>query len=104
MIREGVKMNATQVAAYGGGTMIRDACGRFAGVDRAGIVTGPNVRVRDGQVFRVTILPDAPIPRWCKSRPMGKCQHGKRGGYRHGNREKWAHRAKVLATATAEGF
>ena len=97
-------MIETNIPAIGGGTMIRGAGGRFAGVNRDGVAVGAGFRVIDGRVFRVTVLPDAPKPRWaCRQRPMGKCQHGKRGGYREGSREKWAHRATVLAAATAEG-
>lgn len=97
-------MSETQIAAFGGGTMIRDSRGRFAGVNRDGVAVGAGFRIRDGKVFRVTVLPDAPVPRWaCKGRPVGKSQHGKRGGYRNGSREKWAHRATVMAAATAEG-
>lgn len=98
-------MTATDIPAIGGGVMVRGAGGRFAGVLRDGVAAaGAGIRVIGGKVFRVTVLPDAPKPKWAtRPRPMGKCQHGKRGGYREGSREKWAYRAANLAAATAEG-
>jgi hypothetical protein len=92
----------TNIAAIGGGTTIRDSrTGRFVGVNRNGDpVAGQGFRIIGGRLFTVTVLPDAPKPRWaCKSRPVGKSQHGKRGGYREGSREVWAHRATRLATS-----
>jgi hypothetical protein len=56
--------------------------------------------VIDGRVFTVTVLPDARVPAWaCKVRPVGKSQHGKRGGRRHGEPERWAQRAARMAAA-----
>ncbi|CAB4172058.1 hypothetical protein UFOVP929_41 [uncultured Caudovirales phage] len=95
-------MTATTVNAYGGGVMLRDARGRFAGVQRGGVPvpSGGGFRVIGGRVFTVTVLPPARPPAWaCKVRPVGKSQHGKRGGVRHGERERWEHRAARMATA-----
>ena len=93
-------MTGTTIAAFGGGTMVRGSRGRFAGVNRHGVAIGDGFRIRDGRLFTVTVLPDAPKPKWaCKSRPVGKSQHGKRGGYREGSREVWSHRANRLAAA-----
>lgn len=92
----------TGVAAFGGGVMLRGAGGRFVGVQRDGVPVpaGAGFRVIDGRVFTVTVLPDARVPAWaCKARPVGKSQHGKRGGYREGSREKWAQRAVRMAVA-----
>lgn len=93
----------TNIPAIGGGTMIRDTrTGRFIGSTTAAIPAG--YRMRDGILYRVTTLPDAPVPKWCqRGRGIGKSQHGKRGGYREGNREKWAHHAYTLHTAMLEG-
>lgn len=89
----------TGVPAFGGGVLLRGARGRFVGVQREGVpVPAAGFRVIDGRVFTVTVLPDAPVPAWaCKRRPVGKSQHGKRGGYREGSREKWAQRASRMA-------
>jgi hypothetical protein len=63
------------------------------------IATG--YRFRDGQRFTVNVY--APQPGHPTPAPVGKSQHGKRGGYREGSREKWQCRALAMATATAEG-
>ncbi len=88
----------TGVHAYGGGYMIRGARGRFTGVAKAP-APGKCMRLIDGVMREVTItrLPDAPIPGWCKARPIGKSQHGKRRGVRHGERDHAAYRAYALS-------
>ena len=95
-------MAPTGVPAFGGGVMLRGAGGRFAGVQRDGVPVpaGAGFRVIDGRVFTVTVLPDASVPAWaCKVRPVGRSQHGKRGGRRHGEPERWAQRAARMAAA-----
>ena len=88
----------TAVPAIGGGVMVRGARGRFVGVLRDAVPVAEGFRMVGGRLFTVTRLPDAPVPAWaCKRRPVGKSQHGKRGGYREGSREKWAARAVAFA-------
>lgn len=96
-------IRATEIPAIGGGVMLRDARGRFAGVLRDAVPVTDAFRIVGGRVFTVTVLPDAPVPAWaCKRRPIGKNQHGKRGGYRNGSREKWAGRATRLCQSMQE--
>lgn len=89
----------TRVHAYGGGYMLRGAGGRFVGVARCVAPAGPGAltRWREGREYTVTVLPDGKVPRWCKARAIGKSQHGKRRGVRHGEREQHAFRAYMLS-------
>lgn len=59
------------------------------------IATG--YRFRDGQRYTVKVY--APQRGWPTPAPIGKSQHGKRGGYREGSREKWEARARHFAAA-----